>query len=197
MLLAQEQVRSINGLHVITQLTCIQPRSWPCIKAALGLIRNFCSNQLNANQLRANCMIEKLMQILYDAYTEIQIKAQAQQSQANLNAMVVKIEDVNLYDIVEASSSALLCLAKEYQNQIIMKDLDCIGFFVQMFYSPIGNNTTTTNKKKKNLIYDYFTVNARLMYPWHIRILDIYLEYFYAYRRFGSHRTGAFTGHYS
>jgi catenin beta 1 len=142
MLLAQEQVRSINGLHVITQLTCIQPRSWPCIKAALGLIRNFCTNQLNANQLRSNCMIEKLMQILYDAYTEIQIKVQQQQQQAqqaiNFNNLVIKLEDVNLFDIVEASSSALLLLAKEYQNQIIMKDLDCIGFFVQMFYSPIS-----------------------------------------------------------
>lgn len=132
MLLAQEQVRSVNGLSIITQLMSIQPRSWPCIKAVLGLVRNFCTNQLNANQLRSNCMIEKLMQILYDAYTEIQIRAQQQPNQ-----LVYKIEDVNLFDIVEASSSALLLLAKEYQNQIIMKDLDCIGFFVQMFYSPI------------------------------------------------------------
>jgi catenin beta 1 len=132
MLLAQEQVRSVNGLSIITQLMSIQPRSWPCIKAVLGLVRNFCTNQLNANQLRSNCMIEKLMQILYDAYTEIQMRSQQQPNQ-----LVYKIEDVNLFDIVEASSSALLLLAKEYQNQIIMKDLDCIGFFVQMFYSPI------------------------------------------------------------
>jgi len=138
MLLAQEQVRSVNGLSIITQLMSIQPRSWPCIKALLGLVRNFCTNQLNANQLRANCMIEKLMQILYDAYTEIQIRAQQQQSQQSINNLVIKIEDVNLFDIVEASSSALLLLAKEFQNQIIMKDLDCIGFFVQMFYSPIS-----------------------------------------------------------
>ena len=137
MLLAQEQVRSVNGLSIITQLMSIQPRSWPCIKAVLGLVRNFCTNQLNANQLRTNCMIEKLMQILYDAYTEIQMRAQ-QQSQLNPNSLVIKIEDVNLFDIVEASSSALLLLAKEFQNQIIMRDLDCIGFFVQMFYSPIG-----------------------------------------------------------
>ena len=137
MLLAQEQVRSVNGLSIITQLMSIQPRSWPCIKAVLGLVRNFCTNQLNANQLRTNCMIEKLMQILYDAYTEIQLRAQ-QQSQSNPNSLVIKIEDVNLFDIVEASSSALLLLAKEFQNQIIMRDLDCIGFFVQMFYSPIG-----------------------------------------------------------
>lgn len=135
MLLAQEQVRLINGLSIITQLMCIQPRSWPCIKAVLGLVRNFCTNQLNSQQLRSNCIIEKLMQILYDAYTEIQTKTN-NGVQANL---VVKIEDVNMLDIVDMSSSSLLVLAKEYQNQIIMKDLDCIGFFVQMFYSPIVN----------------------------------------------------------
>lgn len=133
MLLAQEQVRSINGLNIITQLMVIQPRSWPVIKAVLGLIRNFCSNQLNANHLRSNGTIEKLMQILFDAYTEIQLRTNGG---ANLS-QVVKIDDVNLFDIIDASSSALLILAKEYQNQIIMKDLDCLGFFVQMFFSPL------------------------------------------------------------
>lgn len=133
MLLAQEQVRSINGLNIITQLMVIQPRSWPVIKAVLGLIRNFCSNQLNANHLRSNGTIEKLMQILFDAYTEIQLRTNGG---SNLS-QVVKIDDVNLFDIIDASSSALLILAKEYQNQIIMKDLDCLGFFVQMFFSPL------------------------------------------------------------
>lgn len=132
MLLAQEQFRLSNGINLITQLMSIQPRLWSCIKAALGLIRNLCTNQLNSNELRSNCIIEKLMQVLYDAYTEIQVR-----SGPNLaNTQLVKLDDVNLFDIVDASSSALLLLAKEYQNQIIMKDLDCIGFFVQMFYSP-------------------------------------------------------------
>ena len=134
MLLAQEQVRSINGLNIITQLMVLQPRSWPVIKAVLGLVRNFCSNQLNANQLRTNGIIEKLMQILFDAYTEIQARTNGS---ANIT-QVVKIDDVNLFDIVDASSSALLILAKEYQNQMIMKDLDCLGFFVQMFFSPLA-----------------------------------------------------------
>lgn len=137
MLLAQEQVRAINGIHVITQLMCIQPRAWSVIKAVLGLVRNFCSNQLNAQMLRQNGIIEKLMQILFDAYTEIQVRTN---SGANMPANnVLKIDDVNMFDILEASSSALLILAKDMQNQQIMKDLDCIGFFVQMFYSSIGN----------------------------------------------------------
>lgn len=137
MLLAQEQVRSINGLNIITQLMCIQPRAWSVIKAVLGLVRNFCSNQLNAQQLRQNAIIEKLMQILFDAYTEIQMRTNGGTNVPANN--VLKIDDVNMFDIVEASASALLILAKDYQNQQIMKELDCIGFFVQMFYSSITN----------------------------------------------------------
>lgn len=134
MLLAQEQVRSINGLNIITQLMILQPRSWPIIKAVLGLIRNFCSNQLNANHLRSNGIIEKLMQILFDAYSLI-----IERTAGGTNiTQIVKMDDVNLFDIVDASSSALLILAKEYQNQMIMKDLDCLGFFVQMFFSPLA-----------------------------------------------------------
>jgi len=125
MLLAQEQFRLSNGIQLIIQIMSIQPRLWSCIKAALGLIRNLCTNQLNSNELRSNCIIEKLMQVLYDAYTEIQIR-----SNANINTtQLVKVDDVNLFDIVDASSSALLVLAKDFQNPLIMKDLDCIGFF--------------------------------------------------------------------
>jgi hypothetical protein len=137
MLLAHEQVRSINGLNVISQFMCSQPRSWPCIKATLGLVRNFCSNQLNAQQIRANGVIEKLMQILYDAYTEIQNRTNNGMSVTNLNNVVVKVDDVNLMDIVDACSAALLVLAKEYQNQVLMKDLECISFFIHMFFSPL------------------------------------------------------------
>lgn len=133
-LLAQEQVRTINGLSIITQLMLIKPRSWSVIKAVLGVVRNFCSNQLNANHLRQHGIIEKLMQILFDAYTEINNRTQNGSTQTQ----VVKIDDVNLFDIVDASSACLLILAKEHHNQIIMKELDCLGFFVQMFYSPLS-----------------------------------------------------------
>lgn len=139
MLLAQEQVRSVNGLNLIIQLMSQQPRVWPCVKALLGLVRNFCSNQLNATQLRTNCVIEKLMQILYDAYTEINSRTNNGASLVGSSSQIVKVEDVNLLDIVDLSSAALLLLAKDYPNQIIMKELDCIGFFVQMFYSPVLN----------------------------------------------------------
>jgi len=133
-LLAQEQVRNMNGLGIITSLMTIQPRSWSVIKAVLGVIRNFCSNQLNANHLRQNSIIEKLMQILFDAYTAINMHTQ----NGAMLTQVVKKDDVNLFDIVDASSAALLILAKEHHNQLIMKELDCLGFFVQMFFSPLN-----------------------------------------------------------
>lgn len=133
MLLAQEQVRSINGLTIIAQLMDVRPRSWSVIKAVLGLIRNFASNQLNANHIRANEIIAKLTQILYDSVSEIQMRT----NNGTLLANVIKVDDVNLFDIVEACSSVLLILAKDYQNQMKMLELDCLVFFVQMFYSPI------------------------------------------------------------
>jgi len=127
-------VRSIQGIPLLTQLASIQPRSWGCIKALLGIIRNLCSNSLNSAQLKQSCIIEKLMQVLYDAYTEINNKT----NNGTQVVSVVKVDDVNLMDIVELSSMCLLMLAKEFSNQIIMKDLDCIGFFVQMFFCPLG-----------------------------------------------------------
>ncbi|RNA01032.1 catenin beta-1 [Brachionus plicatilis] len=133
-LLAQEQVRSLQGIPLLTQLASIQPRAWGCVKALLGIVRNLCNNSLNSAQLKQNCVIEKLMQILYDAYTEINVKT----NNGAQVVSVVKVDDVNLMDIVELSSTCLLMLAKEHTNQIIMKDLDCIGFFVQMFFSPLS-----------------------------------------------------------
>jgi hypothetical protein len=42
-----------------------------------------------------------------------------------------------MYDIVDQCAASLLLLAKEYQNQLIMRDLDCVGFFLTMFISPL------------------------------------------------------------
>jgi len=110
MLLAQEQVRSVNGLNIVAQLMCIQPRSWSVIKAVLGVVRNFCSNQLNAQHLRQTGIIEKLMQILFDAYTEIQMRTSGGTNLPVNN--ILKIDDVNMFDIIEASSAALLLLGE-------------------------------------------------------------------------------------
>ena len=132
MLLAQEQVRNINGIGIFTQLLDVTPRSWMVIKATLGVVKNFCLNQVNQGQLRANGIIEKLMRVLYDAYTEIQVRTKGS-GPAN---SIVKVDDVNLMDIVDGCASALVMLAKDHQVQIYMKELECLIFFVQLFYSP-------------------------------------------------------------
>jgi hypothetical protein len=143
MLLCQEQIRNMNGLQLVTDLMAIQPRSWTCIKPLLGLVRNLCSNQLNSTQLRELNIIAKLMQIMYDAYTEINMRTNNGMSLTTnkQQQIVVKVEeDVNLCDIIDSCAMILLILAKEYQDQMSMKQLDCIGFFIQMFFSPIINN---------------------------------------------------------
>lgn len=127
MLLAQEQMRSVNGLAVISDLMSMIPRNMMVMKTLLGLIRNFCSNQLNSAHMRQFSIIEKLMQVLYETYTQIQMHG------------MISLDDTKLTDIIDACSAALIILAKEPTNQLLMKKLDCISFFVQMFYSPVSN----------------------------------------------------------
>ena len=138
MLLAQEQLREVNGLALISPVLKNQPDSWACVKQSLGLVRTLCMSHINASQLRANNTIEKLMQVLYSAYIVCQAKTNNGMS-VPLN-LVVKVNDVNLLDIIDSCSVCLLHLAKDFQNQNIMKQLDCIAFFVQLFFSPIMNN---------------------------------------------------------
>jgi hypothetical protein len=52
MLLAQEQMRTMQGLHVLALVMQQQPRKWDVVKALLGVVRNFASNQLNSSQMR-------------------------------------------------------------------------------------------------------------------------------------------------
>ena len=131
-LLAQEQIRNINGIGIFTQLLDVNPRSWFVIKAALGVVKNFCMNQANQGQLRSNGIIEKLMRVLYDAYTEIEMRTKG----VGPTNSVVKVDEVNLMDIIDGCASALVMLAKDHQVQIIMKELECLIFFVHLFYSP-------------------------------------------------------------
>ena len=128
MLLAHEQVRTLNGINTLKQIMVIQPRCWSAVKAVLSLIKNLCSNELNSGFLRSNGIIKELFNILFEACNYIKSETNGD---VNLNQVVKKI-GVNLYSIIVSTSSALLILAKEYQNQIIIKDLGCLGFLVQM-----------------------------------------------------------------
>jgi hypothetical protein len=125
-LLVHEQIRSINGIGVIVQLFNYQPYNWQVIKAALGLVRNLCGNQLNALQIRQHMTIQHLTQVFYDAYVQIQ------SIQAH-NGDPTKVDGVSLFDIVDLSSTALVMLARDYQNQSIMNELECVRFFGTVF----------------------------------------------------------------
>jgi hypothetical protein len=120
---AQELIRLHNGLEIFTNILHMQPRKWAIVKATLGIIRNFATYPCNMQMLKSFFIIEKLMQVLYDAYNE----TQRQQF----------VDDVNLLDIIESCSNILMLLAKDYHNQLIMKDINCIQFFVQLVYSPL------------------------------------------------------------
>lgn len=49
----------------------------------------------------------------------------------------MKHDGINLFEIIDSSTGTLLQLAKETVIKIDMRNLECIGFFVQMFYSPL------------------------------------------------------------
>ena len=115
---AQEEMKAYNGLNLLTNLLAIKPYNWSIIKATLGVVRNFAANIVNMAFLKNVQIIEKTMQILFDAYNEAQHKQVA--------------NDVNLMDIIDASSNIILLLMKDYGNQIHMKNINCVGFFVQL-----------------------------------------------------------------
>ena len=115
---AQEEMKAYNGVVLLLNLLSVKPYNWSIIKATLGVIRNFAANGLNMQFLKSLQIIEKIMQILFDGYNEAQHKQ--------------VVNDVNLIDIIDASSNIILLLMKDYQNQIHMKNINCIGFFVQL-----------------------------------------------------------------
>lgn len=134
-LLAQEQFRSMNGFYVIMQFMEKRPRSWDCIKASLGLIRNICLNKQNFDHVPPNFIIEKVMQILFDVYTEINNRLiNATNTNENL---VIMLDGVNLLTVFDLCILSLMVLSKDKKNQLIMRDLECIPFFIQMFTSSI------------------------------------------------------------
>ena len=88
---AQEEMKAFNGVNLILNLLGVKPYNWSIIKATLGVVRNFAANALNMQFLKSVQIIEKTMQILFDAFNEAQHKQ--------------VVNDVNLIDIIEASSN--------------------------------------------------------------------------------------------
>lgn len=115
---AQEEMKAYNGVVLLLNLLAVKPYNWSIIKATLGVVRNFAANTLNMPFLKTLQIVEKTMQILFDAFNEAQHKQ--------------VVNDVNLIDIIESSSNIISLLMKDYQNQVHMKNINCIGFFVQL-----------------------------------------------------------------
>jgi len=133
--IVQDQVRAYQGLGTLTTLMSQYiPRNWSVTKALLGVVRNFVSNPSNNDEMRKYGMIQNVTTILYDAFTIIWQKTQ----QGRVPTAEIRLDGINMYEIVEAAAGSLAILAKDFNNKIIMRDLDCIGFFMQLFGSPLA-----------------------------------------------------------
>jgi len=124
---AQDAVRNVNGLLPIVELLNPSLYSWPIIKSTISLIRNLALSPNNLPVLRETGSIQKLAQLLVRSHQELQ----RQQPNVELIDNYIRMDD-----ILEACVSALHIIAKDQQNRILIRDLDCIPLFVRLLYPP-------------------------------------------------------------
>ncbi|CAF1611590.1 unnamed protein product, partial [Adineta ricciae] len=124
---AQDTVRNVNGLLPIVELLNPAIYSWPIIKSTISLVRNLALSPNNLPVLRETGSIQKLAQLLVRSHQELQ----RQQPNVELIDNYIRMDD-----ILEACVSALHIIAKDQQNRIIIRDLDCIPLFVRLLYPP-------------------------------------------------------------
>jgi hypothetical protein len=120
---AQDAVRNANGLLPIVELLNPSLYSWHIIKSTISLIRNLALSPNNLPVLRETGSIQKLAQILIRSHQELQ----RQQPNVELIDNYIRMDD-----ILEACVSALHIIAKDQQNRILIRDLDCIPLFVRV-----------------------------------------------------------------
>jgi hypothetical protein len=120
---AQDAVRNVNGLLPIVELLNPSLYSWPIIKSTISLIRNLALSPNNLPVLRETGSIQKLAQLLVRSHQELQ----RQQPNVELIDNYIRMDD-----ILEACVSALHIIAKDQQNRIVIRDLDCIPLFVRV-----------------------------------------------------------------
>lgn len=119
---AQDAVRTINGLPPIIDLLNPSVYSWPIIKSTISLIRNLALSPNNLPVLREKGSIQKLAQLLVRSHQELQ-----RQPNVELIDNYIRMDD-----ILEACVSALHIIAKDQQNRVLIRDLDCIPLFVRV-----------------------------------------------------------------
>ena len=137
---AQNAVRNFNGLLPIVELLNPSLYTWPIIKSTISLIRNLALSPQNLPVLRETGSIQKLAQLLVRSHQELQ-----RQPNVELIDNYVRMDD-----ILEACVSALHIIAKDQQNRMVIRDLDCIPLFVRVslfFYL-----------KKQSSVFDEFNV---------------------------------------
>jgi len=148
-LMAHEQFRQINGFIVVSQLLDMQPCSWQINKAVAGLIRNLSMVQTNYNHIRATQIIVKLTRTFYQCVQLIYERT----NKGLIQTQVIKLDDVNLFEVVEICSQALSNFAKDYHNQNVFLEQDCIDFFAEIFCS----NLVLLQKAGAGLLADLAT----------------------------------------
>jgi hypothetical protein len=107
---AQDIVRNVNGLIPIVDLLNPTLYSSTIIKSTISLIRNLALSTNNLSILREANAIQKLAQLLVRNHQQ---------------------EFMDNY-ILEGCVNALHMMAKDQQNRIIIRDLDCIPLFVRV-----------------------------------------------------------------
>jgi catenin beta 1 len=120
---AQDAVRNVDGLLPIVDLLNPTLYSWPIVKSTISLIRNLALSINNLPVLRETGAIQKLAQLLVRSHQELQ----KQPANGQLIDNYIRMDD-----ILEACVSALHIIARDQQNRIIIRDLDCIPLFVRV-----------------------------------------------------------------
>jgi hypothetical protein len=123
---AQDAVRNVDGLLPIVDLLNPSIYSWPIIKSTISLIRNLALSPNNLPILRETGSIQKLAQLLVRSHQELQ----RQQPNVELIDNYIRMDD-----ILEACVSALHIIAKDQQNRVLIRDLDCIPLFVRVRFT--------------------------------------------------------------
>lgn len=131
--LAQEAVRIHGGLPDVSRLLD-PPGKWPLFTAASGLVRNLALNQPNQSALRDLGIVQKLYMLLGKAYQALQ------ESPAESGDLAeIKIERV-----IESVIKALHAMATDYQNRIIINNMDILSTIVSLLYNQNENIVIVT-----------------------------------------------------
>lgn len=119
---AQDIVRNVNGLLPIVDLLNPNVYSWPTVKSTISLIRNLALSNENFVVIRESGAIDKLAQLLVRTHQEFQ-----RQPNVDLIDNYIRMDD-----ILESCISALHIIAKDPQNRMVIRDLDCVPLFVRV-----------------------------------------------------------------